>query len=131
MNSHHSTPELRILLAEEHETTRAFLAVIWGPPAPGAQRRQPAHRYAHSAVTVAGRAVELSALEHRLLCVLAAEPTRVFTRQELMGTVWGCSSLRGRTLDSHASRLRKKLATTPTSSSSTCGASATASPTGH
>ncbi len=63
------------------------------------------------AVTVAGRAVELSALEYQLLCVLAAEPTRVFTRQELMATIWGCTSLRGRTLDSHASRLRRKLAT--------------------
>lgn len=61
--------------------------------------------------TVADRAVELSAIEYQLLCTLAAEPTRVFTREELMRSIWGYSSARGRTLDSHASRLRRKLAT--------------------
>lgn len=62
-------------------------------------------------VTVAGRAVELSARELALLRYLAREPTRVFTKQELLRHLWG----RGpqavtRTLDSHACRLRHKLA---------------------
>ncbi len=61
------------------------------------------------AVTVGNRAVELRGLEYDLLCVLAAEPTRVFTRHELMNTIWGYTSTRTRTLDSHASRLRRKL----------------------
>jgi DNA-binding response OmpR family regulator len=62
-------------------------------------------------VTVAERAVELSAVEYRLLCHLAAEPSRVFTREELMAEVWGYAAPgRTRTLDSHACRLRKKLA---------------------
>ncbi len=41
---------------------------------------------------------------------LVAEPTRVFTKEELLRDVWGFRSLgRTRTLDSHASRLRRKL----------------------
>ncbi len=37
-------------------------------------------------------------------------PSRVFTKEELLREVWGFRSLgRTRTLDSHASRLRRKL----------------------
>jgi DNA-binding response OmpR family regulator len=62
-------------------------------------------------VTVAGMAVSLSAKEFQLLATLAAEPDRVFTKKELLETVWGFRSQgRTRTLDSHASRLRQKLA---------------------
>ena len=61
-------------------------------------------------VRVCERQVHLSALEYRLLLTLAGEPSRVFTREELLSTVWGCHlASRTRTLDSHASRLRKKL----------------------
>jgi DNA-binding response OmpR family regulator len=61
-------------------------------------------------VTVDERPVELSAVEYRLLCHLAAEPSRVFTREELLRDVWGYHSAgRTRTLDSHACRLRAKL----------------------
>ena len=53
-------------------------------------------------------------------------PTRVFTREELLRGVWGFQSLgQTRTLDSHASRLRKKLAAGSERSWSTCGESAT------
>jgi DNA-binding response OmpR family regulator len=46
-----------------------------------------------------------------LLVKLAADPVRVFTKEELLREVWGFRSLgRTRTLDSHASRLRRKLA---------------------
>lgn len=63
---------------------------------------------------VDGRAVLLSGKEFSLLHVLAREPSRVFSREELMQTVWGWSDAahgaRGtRTLDSHVSRLRRKL----------------------
>jgi DNA-binding response OmpR family regulator len=62
------------------------------------------------AVHVHNRAVELSAKEYDLLVTLAAEPTRVFTRGELMRGIWGQHTFgRTRTLDSHASRLRRKL----------------------
>ncbi len=61
-------------------------------------------------VTVRGERVELSQKEFALLRALAAEPTRVFTKEDLLKTVWGFRS-RGvtRTLDSHACRLRAKL----------------------
>jgi DNA-binding response OmpR family regulator len=62
-------------------------------------------------VTVHGRPVALAAKEYALLLTLAAQPTRVFTKEELLRDVWGFRSLgRTRTLDSHASRLRRKLA---------------------
>jgi DNA-binding response OmpR family regulator len=62
-------------------------------------------------VTVAGTPVALAAKEYDLLVKLAGEPDRVFTKEQLLREVWGFRSLgRTRTLDSHASRLRRKLA---------------------
>jgi DNA-binding response OmpR family regulator len=61
-------------------------------------------------VTVGERRVELSAKEFSLLGALASEPTRVFTKEELLRDVWGYRSLgHTRTLEAHASRLRRKL----------------------
>jgi DNA-binding response OmpR family regulator len=62
-------------------------------------------------VTVRGLPVALAAKEFELLAKLASEPLRVFTKEELLREVWGFVALgRTRTLDSHASRLRRKLA---------------------
>jgi DNA-binding response OmpR family regulator len=62
-------------------------------------------------VTLGDRRVELSAKEFALLRALAAEPTRVYTKSELLRDVWGYSIVGvTRTVDAHASRLRKKLA---------------------
>lgn len=61
-------------------------------------------------VTVAGERVLLAGKEYELLVKLADEPARVFTKEHLLREVWGFRSLgRTRTLDSHASRLRRKL----------------------
>lgn len=61
-------------------------------------------------VTVGGRPVALTARELALLRYLAREPTRVFTKAELLKHVWGLgSSAQTRTLDSHACRVRHKL----------------------
>ena len=61
-------------------------------------------------VTVGGDPVQLSAKEYELLVALAEDPERVFKKEELLRNVWGFRSLgRTRTLDSHASRLRRKL----------------------
>lgn len=61
-------------------------------------------------VALGAQRVELSNKEFALLRTLASEPTRVFTKAELLRDVWGFKSLgRTRTLDSHASRLRRKL----------------------
>lgn len=61
-------------------------------------------------VWVGDREVTLSNKEFGLLRVLATDPTRVFAKRELLEAVWGFRSpARTRTLDSHASRLRRKL----------------------
>jgi DNA-binding response OmpR family regulator len=59
---------------------------------------------------VGGREVHLSKKEFSLLRVLAGDPHRVFSKRELLGQVWGQRApTKTRTLDSHASRLRRKL----------------------
>jgi DNA-binding response OmpR family regulator len=72
----------------------------------GALELDPAQRE----VRLRGRLIELSAKEFALLRALAADPTRVLTKQELLRDVWGYRTLgTTRTLDSHACRLRNKL----------------------
>jgi DNA-binding response OmpR family regulator len=59
---------------------------------------------------IEGKTVHLTNKEFALALLLATEPTRVFTRAELLSEVWGFQSVGAtRTLDSHASRLRRKL----------------------
>ncbi len=61
-------------------------------------------------VRLAGEPVGLTAKEFALLQALAADPTRVFLKNELLRDVWGYLSIgTTRTLDAHACRLRKKL----------------------
>jgi DNA-binding response OmpR family regulator len=77
-----------------------------GPLRVGGLLVDPSTREVH----VDGNPVRVSKKEFDLLRALAAEPTRVFTKMELLRDVWGFRSLaRTRTLDSHASRLRRKL----------------------
>jgi DNA-binding response OmpR family regulator len=62
------------------------------------------------AVSLHGRPLTLRRLEYELLLHLAREPQRVFAKQELLRAVWGYPApVCTRTLDSHASRLRRKL----------------------
>jgi DNA-binding response OmpR family regulator len=57
-----------------------------------------------------GLPLDLSAKEFALLRVLASDPTRVFTKAELLRAIWGQRTIgTTRTLDSHACRLRRKL----------------------
>ncbi len=62
-------------------------------------------------VTIGATPVALRRLEYALLVHLARDPARVYTKDELLREVWGFH-LPGstRTLDCHASRLRRKLA---------------------
>jgi DNA-binding response OmpR family regulator len=61
-------------------------------------------------VWVKGEQVALSKKEFALLRALAGQPTRVFTREELLRGIWNFQAMgRTRTLDSHAFRLRRKL----------------------
>jgi len=60
--------------------------------------------------SVAGCRLALAQKEYELLLCLAREPDRVFTKVELLRDVWNYQVPgRTRTLDSHASRLRRKL----------------------
>ena len=77
-----------------------------GPCRVGALEVDPLRRH----VAIGGREITLAKKEFGLLSVLASEPTRVFAKEELLEEVWGFRSpTRTRTLDSHASRLRRKL----------------------
>ncbi len=54
--------------------------------------------------------MQLAQKEYELLLRLARDPERVVTKAELLQEVWGYrAGARTRTLDSHASRLRRKL----------------------
>jgi DNA-binding response OmpR family regulator len=62
-------------------------------------------------VVANGEEIELSATEFALLVKLASDPDRVFTREQLLRDVWGFRTyVPTRTLESHASRIRRKLA---------------------
>ena len=62
-------------------------------------------------VALGGAPVELAKREYELLVHLARDPERVFEKDELIAALWGDKSYAAsRTLDSHACRLREKLA---------------------
>jgi DNA-binding response OmpR family regulator len=62
------------------------------------------------AVTVGGSAVALTSTEFDLLAHLMGRPGRVFTREELLASVWGYAALAGtRTVDVHVAQVRGKL----------------------
>ena len=61
-------------------------------------------------VTRDGALVHLTPTEFDLLAFLAASPGKVFTREELLGAVWGYDvASGGRTVDSHVRAIRRKL----------------------
>jgi DNA-binding response OmpR family regulator len=63
-------------------------------------------------VRIGTRAVQLSAREFDLLCLLAATPGQVFTRETILERVWGWDyEGTARTVDNFVARLRKKLGT--------------------
>ena len=62
-------------------------------------------------VTVGDRTGRLAPREFTLLRTLASDPTRVFSKEELLRDIWGAgrTAASARNLDSHMSRLRTKL----------------------
>jgi len=61
-------------------------------------------------VTLAGRTIELTAKEFDLLAFFAANPGRVFKREQLLDKVWGYShSGYEHTVNAHINRLRNKI----------------------
>ncbi|WP_330467441.1 winged helix-turn-helix domain-containing protein [Micromonospora zamorensis] len=55
------------------------------------------------------RDVPLTRIEYELLLFLAERPRRVFTRLQLLSSVWGYEHAVARTVDVHVRRLRAKL----------------------
>jgi two-component system alkaline phosphatase synthesis response regulator PhoP len=65
-------------------------------------------------VTLKGNTVDLTATEFELLDFLAQQPERVFTRSQLLSSVWGYHhSGYEHTVNSHINRLRNKIETNP------------------
>ncbi|MFI6783290.1 winged helix-turn-helix domain-containing protein [Micromonospora sp. NPDC050276] len=56
-----------------------------------------------------GRVIPLTRIEYELLLFLAERPRRVFTRLQLLSSVWGYEHAVARTVDVHVRRLRAKL----------------------
>ncbi|MBC7517978.1 MAG: response regulator transcription factor [Microbacteriaceae bacterium] len=79
---------------------------IAGPVVVGAVSLDAASRR----VVAGGISVELTSTEFDLLATLMATPDRVFTRENLMSSVWGhVDYTGGRTVDVHIAQLRAKL----------------------
>jgi len=71
------------------------------------------HPNTHSLIK-AGRKVELTILENRILLYFIKHSNKVISRDELMMVVWGYNSdVNTRTLDMHIVRLRKKIEDNP------------------
>src|SRR5687767_556641 len=93
---------------------RAVLRRTTPPPPPRVEVGELSIDPLARVVTVRGHPVHLAGKEFELLSALAAEPHRVFTKDELLRDVWGYRTFtRTRTLDSHVSRLRQKLERAP------------------
>jgi phosphate regulon transcriptional regulator PhoB len=61
-----------------------------------------------------GEAIQLTALEFRLLYFLASRPNRVFSRDQLLDSVWGTERfVTPRSVDVYIRRLREKIESDP------------------
>lgn len=90
---------------------RALLRRPAGEIPPVLRHKELAIHTATRTVLYGSSAVALRRREYALLVYLARDATRVFTRSELLREVWGYPSRDAtRTVDGHASRLRRKLA---------------------
>ena len=64
---------------------------------------------ANSVVRRAGQLVELTKTEFDLLCVMAREPGRVFSKVQLLSMVWGFDQYEPNLVEVHMSAMRRKL----------------------
>jgi two-component system OmpR family response regulator len=64
---------------------------------------------ANRVVTRAGVRLDLTKIEFDLLCVLAREPGRVFSKVHLLSKVWGFAEFSPNLVEVHVSALRRKL----------------------
>ncbi|MGN0435384.1 MAG: response regulator transcription factor [Wujia sp.] len=65
-------------------------------------------------VYIEGKEVNLTAKEFDLVYLLVSNPNKVYSREQLLKTIWGASYPGdARTVDVHVRRLREKIETTP------------------
>jgi DNA-binding response OmpR family regulator len=89
----------------------ADVDLVPAEPGPSSSREAPGLQLDTRArtVTQGGRQLDLSRLEYELLLFLSRNPRQVFSRNQLLGHVWGHTHTTVRTVDVHVSRLRTKL----------------------
>jgi DNA-binding response OmpR family regulator len=62
-------------------------------------------------ITFNGKNIELTKMEYELLLLLAEDPGKAFSREEILNKVWGYNNFpTTRTVDTHILQLRQKLA---------------------
>jgi DNA-binding response OmpR family regulator len=92
----------------------AMAAAAAEPPPPALHAGELSIDLDRRVVTLAGRAVELTAKEFDLLAHFAANPGRVFNRAQLLDKVWGYTNIGyEHTVNSHINRLRAKIEQDP------------------
>ncbi len=65
-------------------------------------------------VYISGTEINLTAKEFNILTLLLFHPNKVYSRDDLLKTVWGSDALGdGRTVDVHVRRLREKIESNP------------------
>jgi DNA-binding response OmpR family regulator len=117
--------EARRLLLEERPGSNVTAAVAVSAPAPVAVEAGTAPPHAASRTdgpatglavdrhsyraSVDGRVLGLSFREFELLAFLTEHPGRVFSRRQLVSSVWDGAAVGARTVDVHVRRLRMKL----------------------
>ena len=66
----------------------------------------------HGSTGLGGRDLELTAVEFKLLQFLAANPGRIYNRQQLMDRIYPDERIVSeRTIDSHIKKIRRKIET--------------------
>ncbi|MDG9674289.1 winged helix-turn-helix domain-containing protein [Micromonospora sp. DH14] len=106
------------LLGELAESGEGQLRAAPGPhPVPLPATPEPSADADHVRILAGSRTVRrgdhviaLTRIEYELLLFLAERPRRVFTRLQLLSSVWGYEHAVARTVDVHVRRLRAKLA---------------------
>lgn len=60
-------------------------------------------------ITVAGKNLQFSPVEFRIVAYLVENPFRVVPRQEMLNNIWGGADIAARTIDAHLVPIRKAL----------------------
>jgi two-component system alkaline phosphatase synthesis response regulator PhoP len=103
-NPHELVARIKAILRRTERSTHAEAPIHFGNLIIDAPCRQ---------VRFGDRTIELRTQEFELLLILAGQPGRVFTREQLLQKAWGFDFFgQTRTVDVHIAHLRRKLAGT-------------------